>query len=1072
MIRHPLLSLVVIIISLSSCTSDLPTEVAKEFQNLPEKLDFNIHVKPILSDKCFLCHGPDKASQKADLQLHLAESAYGELPQHPGKFAIKPGKVSKSEVAHRILSEDPERMMPTPTSNLTLSAYEKAIIIKWIANGAEYKPHWAFIKPNLPQTPEPPGSNWANNTIDYFIFKKLNQEGLQPSKEADKELLLRRLSFDLTGLPPSPQEIHDFLNDNAEDAYEKQVDRLLASPHYGEKMAIDWLDLARYADTHGYSVDRYRDMSPWRDWVIKAFNENMSYQQFATWQIAGDLLPNPSKEQRLATAFNRIHPQNMEGGIIEEEFRVEYVLDRTNTTGMAFMALTVSCARCHDHKYDPISQKEYYELSSFYNNVNEAGQISWDDAMPVPNMLWTDNKKDSLIAMLDRLSNEALENSLQIAEAEESNFQSWLSSQGHQGIISTKAPAGLLAHFTFDDKSLANQLDSKKGKMKRNGSNKETPTFSEGKYKEGLSLDGDAWFDCANVGVFDRNQPFSIGIWVNIPEKIKNGVIFHKGSGAAIYNFKGFHLALKDNQLELLMAHTAPDNAIIEYARDIPRNEWVHLAITYDGSSKASGYKLFMNGAELSTEVKVDNLYKDIIFYGNVIGGEPGIQIGARWRGQGIGNARIDDIMIFDRELTALEIIQVVDPSRFRSLISTPSAELTKLQRRQLYTYYLDNLSSQYQSSIASLQEQRKIYSDTLEKIPAVMVMKEMEEARPTYVLERGVYNAHGKQVFPNTPTSILPWKAEYPKNRLGFAQWIFDDDHPLTARVAVNRYWQNYFGRGLVNTTEDFGNQGALPSHPELLDWLAIQFRESGWDVKALQKLIVMSAAYRQDSYTSPEIRKLDPDNILLARGPTQRLTSEMVRDQALFASGLMVRKIGGKSVKPYQPEGLWRMSGSRYKRDSGEGLYRRSIYTLQKRAVPNPTLSTFDQPDRSECTVRRQKTNTPLQALVLLNDPTFVEAARALGVEMSKKKTPREGIIDAYIRLTAKKPSNEELTLLLELHQKEYKKFSINQDKAKGWLDLGEHRADDSIDKNQLAANTIVASVIMNSDASITKR
>ena len=883
---------------------------------------------------------------------------------------------------------------------------------------------------------------------------------------------MRRLSFDLTGLPPSPQEIKEFLNDDSEDAYEKQVDRLLASPHYGEKMAIDWMDLARYADTHGYSVDRYRDMSPWRDWVIKAFNENMPYQQFATWQIAGDLLPNPTKEQRLATAFNRIHPQNMEGGIIEEEFRVEYVLDRTNTTGLAFMALTVSCARCHDHKYDPISQKEYFEMSSFYNNVNEAGQISWNDAMPVPNMLWTDDKKDSLIAMLDRLSSEALENTLQIAEAEKSNFQSWLSSQGYQGLISTKVPAGLLAHFTFDNKSLANQLDGKKGKMEQVGSNNEPPNFVKGKNKEGLLLNGDAWFDCARVGAFNRSQPFSVGIWVNMPKEIKNGVIFHKGSGAALYNFKGFHLALKDNQLELLMAHTAPDNAIIEYAPDIPRNEWIHLAITYDGSSKAAGYKLFMNGAELHTEVKVDNLYKDITFNRNVLGGKPGIQIGARLRGQGIGKAKVDDIMIFEKELTALEIIQIFDPANFEALTHTPNTQLTNQQQQQLYDYFITNLSSDYQSSLASLQEQRKIYSDTLEKIPTVMVMKEMEEARPTYILERGVYNAHGEEVFPNTPTSILPWKAEYPKNRLGLAQWIFDEDHPLTARVAVNRYWQNYFGRGLVNTTEDFGNQGALPSHPELLDWLAIQFRESGWDVKALQKLIVMSATYRQDSYTSPEMRELDRDNIFLARGPALRLTSEMVRDQALFASGLMVKKIGGKSVRPYQPEGLWRMGGARYRRDSGDDLYRRSIYTLQKRAVPNPTLSTFDQPDRSECTVRRQKTNTPLQALVLLNDPTFVEAARALGVEMSKKETLQEAIIDTYIRLTAKEPSEKELKLLLELHQKEYEKFFNNQEKTKGWLELGEYRTETISDKNQLAANTVVASVIMNSDASITKR
>lgn len=1054
-----------------SCSPDLPDEVAEAYKNLPEKLDFNIHVKPILSDKCYLCHGPDKANQKAGLRLDMAESAYGALPEHPGLVAIKPGKLSKSEVVRRILSEEEAVRMPTPESNLQLTAHEKATIIKWIEDGAVYKPHWAFIKPVLPKVPDL-ASSWGNNPIDHFVLKKLEQQNLSPTKEANKAGLLRRLSFDLTGLPPTPEEIAAFLADDSTDAYEKQVDRLLASPHYGEKMATDWLDLARYADTHGYSVDRYRDMSPWRDWVIQAFNENKSYEEFATWQIAGDLLPNATKEQQLATAFNRLHPQNMEGGIIEEEFRVEYVLDRTNTTGLALMALTVSCARCHDHKYDPISQKEYYEMSSFYNNVNEAGQISYNNAMPVPNMLWTDEEQDALIEMLEKLSDDALENAQKVAKKEEPQFQNWLSSARYQQASSSIFTSGLLAYFTFDNQLLTNQIDGKKGKMSRSSSNNEIPNFAKGKSKGGLLLNGDTWFDCAKVGVFSRSQPFSIGLWVNIPETVKEGVIFHKGSGAALYNYKGLHLAIKNNQLELLMAHTAPDNAIIEYAPNIPRKEWVHLAVTYDGSSKAAGYKLFMNGKEVITEVKVDNLYKDIVFNGNVIGGEPGIQIGARWRGQGIGDASIDEVMIFKRALSDLEILQIGDQSAFEVLLKTPSDQLTDDQRQQLYDYYLATESTAYQAALASLQEQRKIYSDSIETIPEIMIMKELEEPRPSYILDRGVYDAKGEQVFPNTPSAVLPWKSEYPSNRLGLVQWVFDDDHPLTARVAVNRYWQNYFGRGLVNTTEDFGNQGELPSHPELLDWLAIQFRESGWDVKALQKMIVMSATYRQDSYTSPEMRELDPHNIFLARGPVQRLSSEMVRDQALFASGLMVKKIGGKSVKPYQPAGLWAMSGSQYKRDSGDDLYRRSLYTILKRAVPNPTLATFDQPDRSECTVKRQKTNTPLQALVLLNDPTFVEASRALGEVMSKKETLQAGIIDVYIRLTAQKPSEEELRLLQELHQQEYEKFLNTPEKMKGWLEVGEYRPDSGIDHSLLAANTVVASVIMNSDASITKR
>jgi len=1072
MLRQSCLSTVFIILSLSSCAPDLPDDVAEAYNRLPEQLDFNVHVKPILSDKCYLCHGPDQASRKAGLRLDLAEAAYAALPEHPRAVAIKPGNLARSEVVRRILSEDDAVKMPTPSSHLSLNALEKATIIKWIEEGGEYKPHWAFIKPELPEVPSLTIDNRAHNPIDFFVFKKIAQQGLSPNKEADKALLLRRLSFDLTGLPPTLEEIEAFLADNSVDAYEKQVDRLLASPHYGERMATDWLDLARFADTHGYSVDRYRDMSPWRDWVIKAFNENMSYREFATWQIAGDLLPNATKEQRLATAFNRIHPQNMEGGIVEEEFRVEYVLDRVNTTGKAFMALTVSCARCHDHKYDPISQKEYFEMSSFYNNINEAGQISWNDAMPVPNMLWTDEKKEALIARLEKLSNDAFINAQEVAIREASEFQDWLSSKSYQQINASVPSSGVLAHFTFDGQSLTNQIDGKEGRMQRSGFNNEKPDFTEGKFKDGLLLNGDDWFNCAGVGIFNRSQPFSIALWVNVPENIKEGVILHKGSGAAIYNFKGLHLAIKNDQLELLMANTAPDNAIIEYAPNLPRDEWVHLAITYDGSSKAAGYKLFMNGVEVNTDVKVDNLYKDIVFHGNVIGGEPGIQIGARWRGQGIGNSRVDEIMIFEKALIPLEILQLAEPTTIQAFVQKASTQLTTDQRQQLYDYYLANESNAYQRSLAALQERREIYADSLELVPEVMVMKEMQEPRPTYILERGAYHTRGEQVFPNVPRAVLPWKDEYPSNRLGFARWIFDEDHPLTARVAVNRYWQNYFGRGLVHTTEDFGNQGALPSHPELLDWLAIQFRESGWDVKALQKLIVMSATYRQDSYAAPAVREQDPNNIFLARGPAQRLTSEMLRDQALLASSLMNKKIGGKSVKPYQPKGLWAMNGSKYQRDSGAKLYRRSLYTFLKRTVPNPTLSTFDQPDRSECTVKRQKTNTPLQALVLLNDPTFVESSRALGAEMSKKETLRAGIIHAYVSLTAKIPSEKELGLLLELHQQEYEKFLAEPEKAKGWLEVGEYQPDLAIDDKLLAANTVVASVIMNSDASITKR
>ncbi|MEM8567765.1 MAG: DUF1553 domain-containing protein [Bacteroidota bacterium] len=1061
---------------LFSCSPELPNKVAIEYETLPQQLDFNVHVKPILSDKCYLCHGPDKANQKAGLQLDVAEAAFAPLPESSGKYAIVPGILAKSEVFHRILASDEEVIMPPPESNLTLTEREKAILIKWIEEGAEYKPHWSLIKPEKvipPKTDQIENKKWIKNPIDQFISERLEQEGVQPSPEANKELLLRRLSLDLTGLPPTLKELKNFLNDNSLDAYEKQVDRLLASPHYGEKMTMDWMDVARYADTHGYSVDRFRDMSPWRDWVIKSFNENLSYDKFATWQLAGDLLPNPTKEQVLATGFNRLHPQNMEGGIVQEEFRVEYVLDRVNTAGQAFMAMTLACSRCHDHKFDPISQKDYFQLSSFFNNINEAGQISWDDAMPVPTMLWTDEKKEVLLKMLENDIKEKESGKEELAEKEKRAFETWLSNKRYHSISNEPYPIGILAHFDFDNKHLVNKLNLKeKGKMQRVASEKEVPVFTKGKTKEGLQLDGDAWFDCANIGVFKRSKPFSVGIQVNIPKEITDGVIFHKGSGTALYNLRGFHLALKDNKLELLMAHTAPDNAIIEYTVDIPRDQWVQLTLTYDGSSKAKGLKVFVNGKERQTEVLVDNLYKEIIFDKKSIGGQPGIQVGARWRGQGIGGASVDDIIIFDRELTPIEISMISDRMVVEELISKSSTELSNQEIENLQAYYLSNYSKAYQSSLLQIEKSRTAYTDSMENVQEVMVMKENSKPRKTYLLERGLYDAHGEEVFPGTPESIMSMPEDFPKNRLGLAKWLTHPDHPLMARVTVNRYWQNFFGRGLVRTSNDFGNQGELPSHPELLDWLAVTFRESGWNVKALNKLIVMSATYRQSSVVSNELKEKDPDNILLARGPQGRLSSEMLRDNALLASELLNKTIGGKSVKPYQPEGLWAMTGEKYIQDTGKKLYRRSLYTLWKRTAPHPTLATFDQPERSECTVNRQKTNTPLQSLVLLNDPTFIEAARVIGESITQKGNSKDAITEAYRKLTARSPSNEELNLLLIAQTDEYQKFKADPLRKKGWLSTGEYEVESSLDQDMVAANAVLASIIINSDAFITRR
>lgn len=1063
-------SFLCILFILFSCSPDLPEDVQLAYEDLPETVDFNIHVKPILSDKCFACHGPDLAAQKAGLSLHTPEMAFASLKDSPGKVAITPGSLRNSELFHRIISEDPEYRMPSGESNLTLTPKEKAILIKWIEDGAEYKKHWAFIPPQKSDLPEVSDNSWVKNPIDIFVLNKLEAEKIKPAPEADNETLLRRVSLDLTGLPPSLSEMDAFLADPDPDAYEKQVDRLLSSVHYGEKMAMHWMDVARFADTHGYTVDRYRDASPYRDWVIRAYNQNLPYDQFITHQLAGDLLPNPNKDQLIATAFNRIHPQNMEGGIVEEEFRVEYVVDRTSTMGQAFMALTLGCARCHDHKYDPISQKNFFELSSFFNQVDEAGQISWDDATPVPTMLLTDEEKDRMLDYLLSQKNREETELTQVAEQEEKAFQTWLATNAHQKEATREFPSSRVAFYHFDQKSIQNQLNpSQKGTMESSEVKNQIPTYVDAVRGKGVKLNGDSWLDLGGSGVFSRSEPFSVSIWVNIPKSLTHGAIFHKGSGAVLYNWRGYHLSLKNNRLELLMAHTAPYNAITKLSKqDIPRDQWVNLVMTYDGSSKAKGLKVFLNGTEMPTETTHDNLYKDILFKG----GQPGLQVGAVWRGKGLKDALVDEVSVYNLELSPLEILQIANPTQFKATLAKSSNQLNSEEKKALKSLYLNVHSKIYREKLKEVIAQRKVYADSVEKIPEMMVMKDMPNPRPTYILTRGEYNLHGEEVFPNTPDSILPMKSDLPRNRLGLAQWLIDPENPLTARVAVNRFWQNYFGKGLVATSGDFGNQGQLPSHPELLDWLALEFQRSGWDVKAMQRLIVTSATYRQASKKRPELEEKDPENTLLARGPSGRMSAELIRDNALFASGLLNPKVGGKSVFPYQPEGLWKVNGANYVQDTGQNLYRRSLYTVWKRSVHHPTMAIFDAPDHSVSVSKRQETNTPLQALALLNDPTFVEASKVLGEQMVAYPEISHAIKTTFRKLTGRNPHPKELEILLELREKEFEKFKSDSGKLKGWLATGEYQINPGLDPVQVAANAVTASAIINSDAALTKR
>jgi Protein of unknown function (DUF1549)/Protein of unknown function (DUF1553)/Concanavalin A-like lectin/glucanases superfamily/Planctomycete cytochrome C len=1039
--------------------------------NLPAELDYNIHVKPILSDKCFACHGPDQAKQKAGLRLDFAKFAYSDLPKNKGKVAINPGDLADSELFHRIISEDPEYKMPSPESHLSLSNYEKAVLIKWINDGAEYKPHWAFVKPEKIDLPKVENGDWVKNPIDNFVLQKFDENKLKPNPEADKYTLIRRLSFDLTGLPPTIAETDAFVNDKSENAYEKVVDRLLKSPHYGERMAVDWLDLARFSDSHGYTVDRLRDMTPYRDWVIDAFNENMPYNQFVKWQLAGDMMPKPTKEMLIATAFNRNHPQNLEGGIVEKEFQTEYVMDRTNTFGQAFLGLSVGCARCHDHKYDPFSQKNYYELYSFFNNLKEAGQIAWDDTMPSPTMLLPTKNQEEILQFIK--NNIAKEERNLIAEKPkfDADFKTWLQKNEYKNLAkSTISQQGLIAKFDFENNQLKNKINTKQVGFVTGFDGRVKEEFVASVSGKGLKLTGDAWFDTDGIGAFRKSDAFSIGIWVNIDKATKEGVIFNKTIGERLYNFKGFHVYLLENGLlEMTMAHAAPSNAITKTSKiKAPKGQWIQLTMTYDGSGKANGMNLYLNGDLLKMDTEIDQLIKDINykFYQK----QPGIMVGAWWRGNGLKNGLIDDLTIYNREICDFEVKVLANKTNWASIANKDYNTLNNNEIDILRKYfYSANLEKN--TTYQNLKKLQIAYTDSLDKVQELMIMQE-SKPKQAYILARGNYDSPTAKVYPNTPESLSPFPENLPKNRLGLAEWLTNKENPLAARVVVNRLWQQFFGIGLVKTSEDFGNQGEMPSHLQLLDYLAVDFQENNWDVKRMVKAIVMSATYQQSSIFTKEMLQKDPENRLLARGPAMRLTAEMMRDNALFAAGILKNEIGGKSIKPYQPGGLWEINNTSYTPDSTDIVYKRSMYIVVKRSVLNPTLATFDGSSRSSCEIRRQKTNTPLQALVTQNDPTYLEASKILGEQMAAIPDERTAIISTYRKLTGKLLNAKELGILLDLQRKQIAKFKANAAKTIGWQKAGFYKLNPALDPVKIVANAVVANVIMNSDACLTKR
>ena len=1054
---------------------DFPEEIEAQ---LPEKVDFNLHVKPILSDRCFACHGPDVNKRAADLRLDLEENALAALKDQDDQFAIVPHYPQKSELYHRVTSDDPEVQMPPPESNLTISEEEVAVLTRWIEQGAEYKPHWSFIKPEMHLVPELT-SEWPNNEVDHFVLTKLQQKDFSPSDRASKEKLIRRVTFDLTGLPPTVAEVDQFLADTATDAYEKLVDRLLSSPHYGERMATEWLDVARYADSHGYQDDGMRNMWPWRDWVIRSFNKNMPYDQFITWQLAGDMLPNATQEQKLASGFNRNHLQSQEGGIVSEEYRVEYVADRANTLGKAFLGLTVECARCHDHKYDPISQKEYYSLYAFFNSINETGQIPYMGEAS-PTVILTDDEASQQLAFLQEKISEQQEKIDPQRPEYQSEFSQWLEKAETDQSARRVTLDQEVGHYPLDkpvEDKFENVANRKlPAKMVVNQQD-QAPEIVEGKFGKALRLVGDSYVDLGeDIAFYERNEPFTVSLWFKLLKDSVEGPIFSR-SGGLFNGNRGYDLMLRtDRTLAVALNHTWPANSIEIHTTDkVPVDEWCQLTVTYDGSSRASGLTVYLNDQPMRDKIITDHLKRSILTYGKDQKVWSGIfsnlSIGKRFD-ETFEGAVADAFRVFDKELSAIEVAKLYGNA-------DPVLTFLKSDKQDdLLDYYLHNHNQPYQKALAELRQLQGEENKILSAQPEVMTMEELPEPRSTFVLDRGAYDAPTDQVYPTTPVSVMEFPDDLPRNRLGLAQWLIDEDNPLTARVAVNRYWQLLFGRGIVKTSDDFGNQGELPSHPELLDWLAIRFRESGWDVKALLRMLVVSATYQQSSVATPEMLEKDYENVWLAHGPSYRMPAEMIRDNALVASGLFADTIGGPSVKPYQPEGLWQELATRnateYVQDTGANLYRRGLYTVWKRSSPPPSMNSFDASDKYLCTVKRQKTNTPLQALVLLNDPQYVEAARVLAERMIKEggKPLEAQIRFGFKALTSREPDDRELALLKELYQEEQTAFSQAPAQADSLLTVGEHPRDTNLPADELAALTVVANTLINYDEAVYKR
>jgi Protein of unknown function (DUF1553)/Protein of unknown function (DUF1549)/Planctomycete cytochrome C/Concanavalin A-like lectin/glucanases superfamily len=1078
-----------------------------------QHLDFNQDVQPILASNCFSCHGPDPEMRKANLRLDLEESAFKKRPGKPD--AIVPGHPKESELIRRIESKDPHYLMPQSSLGEAkpMKPQEIAILKQWVAEGAHYRPHWAFEKPVRAAVPQVQAAGGAPNPIDAFILQRLDKEGLHPSPEADKHTLIRRVTLDLTGLLPTPEEVNAFVADNSPQAYEHLVDRLLASPAFGEQRARYWLDYARYADTYGLHYDNSRYIWAYRDYLIKAFNTNKPFDQFAKEQIAGDLLPPSSLDQIIASGYVRSGVSSNEGGTIPEELRVNIARERTEAYGAAFMGLTVGCAVCHDHKYDPTTQKDFYQLSAFFNNIDEqpfnGDKPNWAPVVRLPKLQNVEAynrilaKRAELLRQLD--ASRIHERSL---------IQHWADSRQN--------PA---QPVSTEKLQLRLRLDEGGGEVLKNSAPDANPkSFPIGKYKPQWGETTWLWPDfrmdtstrvvLGQTGDFEWNQPFSSGGWFML--RSAPNFTSSKVSGALVSKMdstqhdRGWDLAAENGIISVELADQAPKEQPIpdKPKKGAPKKEapkpeapkviapkdrtpmlaikvssvtplptdghWDHLFFTYDGSGRAAGVKLFVNGTPVPTKTNSDNLAR------NTMRTSAPLQLGRKSPDeQPARDTRYQDFRVYARALSVEEAKRLPFEDYVSEITSRPTSQWDRDQWHAVSAFYFTTVDEQ-SKAIRSQMQQMDADLDKLSQGGDIsLVAVERPSLAYADVLTRGIYTARKERVEANTPHFLPPLPAGQPHNRLALAEWTVSPENPLTARVTVNRMWNELFGAGLVETTEDFGIMGQRPSHPQLLDWLAVEFRGSGWDMKHMYKLMVMSATYRQSAKSNPDQLARDPKNLLLAHGPRFRMDAEMLRDIALESSGLLVNKIGGPSVKPYQPDNVWESVGyptsdtTKYKQDHGDALYRRSLYTYWKRMAMPPDMDAFDAPTRDTACTRRQRTDTPLQALVTMNDPQWVEASRALAQRLIEQggKQPEQRIKYLSDLVLSHDPSPQMESVLQQSLSQMQQHYTADPAAARDLIAVGEKPRDPAIPPPELAAWTMVVSEVLNLDETLNK-